>query len=321
MERTKMTPKDFFLWAGAMITLYASVFAFLALLFDYINYTFPDPLRYYADPYASSIPYAMASLIVLTPVFLLLMRIIRRAIVADASRAEIWVRRWALYLTVFAAAATIVVDLIVLLTAFLRGEEITAAFLFKVLVVLLVAGAGFMHFLADLWGFWVRQPGQARLVNYSTGLLVVITIIAGFFIVGTPGQARLARLDDQKVSDLTSIQYQVVNYWQQKQRLPVSLTELNDPLSSYSAPTDPQSGQDYGYRITTPPYSFEVCANFNLESRETIVNGRTIPKPTYPAGDALYVGGSFDTWQHVGGGVQTCFERTIDSERYPPLNK
>src|SRR3989344_9571800 len=215
MERAKTTPKDFFLWAGAMITLYAGVVAFITLLFNYINYTFPDPLRYYTDPYSSGIPYQMASLIVLTPVFLILMRIIRKNIERDPSRAEIWVRRWALFLTVFAAGATIVGDLIVLLTTFLSGEELTFAFLLKVLVVLLVAGAGFMHFMADLWGYWVQNPGRARMVNWSVGVLVIFAIIAGFFIVGTPGQAREYRLDQQKVNDLQSIQSQVVYYWQQ----------------------------------------------------------------------------------------------------------
>src|SRR3989344_1780112 len=165
MDKPKTTPKDFFLWAGAMVTLYAGVISFITLLFNYINYSFPDPLRYYSDPYSSSIPYAMASLIVLTPVFMVLMRIIRRNISADASRGEIWVRRWALFLTVFVAGATIVVDLIVLLTTFLSGESLTAAFMLKVLVVLLVAGAGFMHFLADLRGYWIKEPAKARMVN------------------------------------------------------------------------------------------------------------------------------------------------------------
>ena len=69
MERAKTTPKDFFLWAGAMITLYASIVAFITLLFNYINFAFPDPLQYMGDPYSGGIPYQMASLIVLTPVF------------------------------------------------------------------------------------------------------------------------------------------------------------------------------------------------------------------------------------------------------------
>lgn len=308
MDKPKTTPKDFFLWAGAMLTLYAGVVAFITLLFNYINYTFPDPLRYYSDPYSSGIPYSMASLIVLTPVFMVLMRIIRRNIASDSSRGEIWVRRWALFLTVFIAGATIVVDLIVLLTTFLSGELLTVAFLLKVLVVLFVAGAGFMHFLADLWGFWSKNPGQASLVNWGVGLLVFLTIASGFFIVGTPGQARLSRLDQQKVSDLQTIQWQLVTFWQQKQTLPADLSELDDSLSGFSAPTDVQTGESYIYKRTSQS-SFQLCAMFNSASRGPDIN---YTEPYRYAGEQ-------QTWSHEAG--EACFDRTIDPERYPPITK
>src|SRR4030081_3886133 len=102
MDKPRTTPKDFFLWAGAMVALYISVFSFLGLVFDYINYAFPNPLQtYYVDPYQSGISYEMASLIVMFPLFFVLMWIIHRDIVRDTSRREIWVRRWALMLTLF----------------------------------------------------------------------------------------------------------------------------------------------------------------------------------------------------------------------------
>ena len=44
---------------------------------------------------------------------------------------------------------------------------------------------------------------------------------------------RLFRFDDQKVNDLTMLQYQIVNYWQQKERLPLA---LRDPKQVKSQP-------------------------------------------------------------------------------------
>ncbi len=310
MDRPKATPKDFFLWAGAMVSLYAGVVAFIALIFDYINYTFPDPLQYYGDPY-SSVSYEMAALIVLAPVLLILMRFIRRDIATDASRGELWVRRWALFLTVFAAGATIVIDLITLITTFLSGDDLSARFLLKVLVVLLVAGAGFLHFYADIRGYWMRFPERARAVNWGVGILIVISIVAGFFIVGTPQQARQYRLDEQKVNDLTTLQWQIVSYWQQKQVLPGSLAQLSDPISGFVAPVDPQTGASYRYE-KTGSLSFRLCAGFNLESRGT--NGTNVTRPTEP-----YSKGIQENWQHGAG--EKCFERTIDPELYPPVSK
>src|SRR3989344_4349456 len=153
MEKPKTTPKDFFLWAGAMVTFYWSVIATIFLIFNYIDYTFPNALAYLpADPYQSGISYQMASIIVLLPLYMLLMRLIHGDAVRDSSRNEIWVRRWALILTLFVAGVAIAADLITLLTTFLSGEALTAAFLLKVLVIFLIAAGVFMHFIADLRG-------------------------------------------------------------------------------------------------------------------------------------------------------------------------
>ncbi|MSU73735.1 hypothetical protein EXS56_01190 [Candidatus Kaiserbacteria bacterium] len=317
MDKPKVTPKDFVLWFGAMAALYAGVVAFITLVFEYINKAFPNPVSgsYYVDPYSSSISYETAALIVLTPVFLILMRFIRRDIAADPSRNDIWVRRWALFLTLFIAGATIVVDLIVLLNTYLQGEDLTIGFLLKVLTVLLVVGLGFMHFIADLWGYWEREPMRARMVNWAVGALVLGTIIAGFFIIGTPQQIRMQKQDAIRLQDLQSIQWQVVNYWQQKQQLPVTLSDLADPISGAIVPVDPQTKELYEYS-STGKLSFKLCATFAAEGGQNGMQGRSYPVPAEPKGVGTDIQ---DNWQHSAGRV--CFDRTIDPERYPPYSK
>jgi hypothetical protein len=317
MDKPKVTPKDFFLWAGAMAALFSSVFAFISLIFDYINYTFPDPLQYYSgDPYSSSISYEMASLIVLLPLFIVLMRIIHRNIERDPTRRDIWVRRWALMLTLFVAGAAVAGDLIALIMYFLQGD-LTVRFGLKVLIVLLVASAGFMHFIADMWGYWEQNPSKSRLIGWAVGVLAVITVVAGFFIIGSPWQARLYRFDEQKVSDLQTLQYQIVNYWQSKEKLPATLADLSDPISGFNAPRDAQTGAEYVYQ-STGNLSFKLCATFNAEARSTQMNGvRSVPAMPTP----VEMGGKpiQDNWQHGAGEV--CYERTIDPQRYPPFTK
>jgi len=313
----RATPKDFFLWAGAMIALYAGIFSFVALIFDYINYVFPDTALnyYYVDPYQGGVSYEMASLIVLAPVFLILMRVIRRNIIADPSRNEIWVRRWGLFLTVFLAGAAIAVDLIVLLTSFLNGEDLTVRFLLKVLVVLLVASAGFMHFMADLWGYWQKKPKSARSVNWAVAVLIVVTVGAGFLIIGTPQSQRAYRIDEQRVGDLTQIQSQIVySYYQPKQKLPASLDVLNDPISGWVLPKDPDTGAAYEYRATGA-LSFELCATFAHASRTAQQGGITRPITPYAVGGKEIS----ENWQHPAG--RTCFARTIDPQLYPAPTK
>ncbi len=319
MDTPRVTPKDFVLWFGAMAALYGGVVSFIALVFDYINKAFPNPVQdpyYYVDPYSSGVSYEMASLIVLTPVFMYLMRLIRSDIARDPSRNDIWVRRWAIFLTLFLAGATMVVDLIVLINTYLQGEDLTTAFLLKVLVVFLVTGLGFMHFLADLWGYWNREAARARMVNWAVGAIVLVTIVAGFFIIGTPQQIRAQKQDVRRVSDLQNIQWQVVNYWQQKEKLPASLAELNDPISNSMIPADPATKESYVYKATGTQ-TFQLCATFATagdSSGRTREGSMTAPTEVSSTGKPLQ-----DSWEHPAGEV--CFDRTIDPERYPPYPK
>jgi hypothetical protein len=310
MNTPKVTPKDFFLWAGAMIAIYSSVFALLALLFQYINYAFPDALSYsYMDPFSGGIRFAMATLIVMVPVAVIIMRFIRRDIMETPAKSDLWIRRWILVLTIFVAGLAVVGDLITLINYFLGGD-VTMRFVLKVLVLFLVAGAVFLHFLADFRGYWTANPGRARMVAYGAGLVVVLAIAAGFFIMGSPSQVRLYRFDSQKVSDLQNIQWQIVNYWQQKESLPVTLQEIEDPLSGWMLPKDPQTGADYVYKRNSP-LDFALCATFNADSKDARASSEAMPVRAYGT-----LEGNFE---HGKGEV--CFDRSIDPQRYPPFTK
>lgn len=330
-QNTKVGPKDFFLWAGAMVSFYVAVGSFITLVFDYIDTVFPDVLNYNYDPYSSGIRFAIASVVVLFPLYLLLMWLIRRDINRTPGKSDFWVRRWALVLTIFVAGVSIATDLIVLINYYLGGD-ITMHFILKVLVVLLVAGAGLLHFLADLRGYWIKNPRYVRSVGWAVSVLVAVTIISGFFIIGSPNTIRLYRFDDQKVSDLQNIQWQIVNYWQTKEKLPASLTDLNDPISNFTVPVDSQTGVAYEYiksKITWDgdpgPLSFQLCATFNADTQAnspTASRGimtapikAPVPMGGTPTGEDLQA----DSWYHTTG--HHCFDRKIDPQRYPPFSK
>ncbi len=310
MDKPKTTPKDFFLWAGALITFYWSVIATIFLVFNYIDYSFPNVLVNLSDPYASGISNEMASIIVLLPVYMLLMHLIRKDASTDPSRNDIWVRKWAIILTLFVAGVAIAGDLITLLTTFLSGEELTTSFLLKVIVILLVAAGVFMHFIADLRGYWDMFPMRKKAISISVAVLAVVIIGSGFFIVGTPQQARVARYDTQRVSALQDMQYRITNYWQAKRVLPTSNTELADPLRYGPLPTDPQTGASYVYRATGA-LTFELCATFGTKGDGSQYSYN---EPVAPG-----MVGAKDNWQHDVGKV--CFTRTIDPSFFPPLTK
>ena len=305
----KSSPRDVFMYLLNIAALYISTFSVSTLLFQYINVAFPDPLNPYYDP-GSPIRWALASIIIIFPVFLWVSRFLQRDLTANPQKSELKIRKWLAYFTLFAAAILIIGDLVTLIYNFLKGE-ITASFLLKIFSVLVVAASVFGYYLYDLR----RKPQEfsknARIFVWGVLAVVLATIIYGFFVAGSPFKQRLVRFDQQKVNDLQIIQGQIVNFWTQKERLPQPLDELRDPISGFVPPKDSQSGEAYVYK-TTGKLSFELCAKFNLESKESQIR---LVRPEGPYG----VYGREDNWSHGIGDI--CFERTIDPELYKPVKK
>lgn len=314
IQKPKTTPKDFFLNLGVIAALYVSVVSVLNLLFEVINRSFPDPLQMYVDPYSSAIRWTIASLFIIFPLYILFSWILNRDMVRNPEKRELSVRKWLIFLTLFVAGVVIAVDLIVLINTFLGGE-ITTRFVLKVITVLVVVGAIFGYYLSDVHGKLANGIARTYFA-WGSALFVVASIVVGFIVMGSPTTQRLLRLDDQRVQALSSIQWQLVNYWQQKERLPETLEQLRDPISGFVVPVDPVTGEMYGYE-TTGKNTFKLCATFgasNQGSQVSYETSRPVPMPVPTKG---YGNGIDENWQHSTGKV--CFDRTIDPELYPSL--
>lgn len=249
----------------------------------------------------------MASLIIVFPVFILTSRYLAKSYVKTPAIKDMRTRKWLIYFTLFVAALIMVGDLVRIILTFLEGE-MTIRFILKALSVLLVAAAIFFYYLRDLK---LEKPvPSTKYIVWAIITVVVATIISGFFIIGSPKTERLHRFDYQRLSDLQMVQSQIVYNWQSKEVLPVSLASLTDEIGGFYAPVDPETKEQYEYRIISTT-TFELCATFNLPSEDRI-SAETVPVGPYGKG-------TFDNWKHDAG--HQCFERTIDVQLYPPFNK
>jgi hypothetical protein len=308
MENTEIIkrniPRDLFLHLLAIVTLYWSAVSFVTMLWQYINYFFPDVLNYYPGSFNEPMRFAIASLIIVFPIFILVSWFLNKIYRKEAQVRESKIRKWLIYLTLFITSLVIIGDLVSVINTFLGGE-IKIRFILKALSILLVAIVIFVYYLDD-----VRRDTPTKLAKYFacvTSIIILIAVIGAFFIVGSPMTARLMEFDQQKVSGLQEIQSQIVNYWQRKGSLPNSLSALNDPISGFKIPLDPQSNASYEYNVKDAEnLSFELCATFNNLSQKT-------PSNIYMMGSGMN-----ENWEHGVGRV--CFERTIDKQLYPPLN-
>ncbi len=299
------TPREVFVHLLMMSTLYMSIVSFITLIFQYINILLPDALSYGIMGPLDGVRWTSSTLIVVFPVFLGLSWMLERDLNKTPSRHDLRIRKWLMYFTLFAAAVTIIVELARLVYTFYSGD-LSTQFGLKVLTVLLVAGAVFGYYLWDL-----NRSGKPsmspRIWAIATGIVLLISLVSGVFIAGSPSEQRAIRFDDRRVNDLSSIQGQVIGYWSQKSKLPADLKALHDDITGFTAPIDPETGTAYEYSIKSP-LSFEMCGTFATASKSgnSNLDGSTRPYPAYaPYGD---------NWEHAIG--RQCFTRTIDPDIY-----
>ncbi len=305
-NRQKTTAKDFFLYLGIIIGLYVSSISFLMLVFQIIDKLFPLSGEYYWG-FDSSVRSSLASLIIFFPAFLYVLYLANNDLKLYPEKKEMWVRRWMIFLTLFVAGLTIAIDLTTLIYRFLGAEDLTLRFFLKVFFVLAVAITVFKSTLYDLKRDTFEYTKNMKVYSAIISFVVLISIIYGVVLIGSPAQQRAKMLDEQRVNDLSSIQSQIVyTQWQNKGEVPANLDALRDPISGYMLPTDPETNENYGYKMISKN-SFELCATFKTVSMSA---QNVITKP-YPYFD----GGTNENWQH--GAEKTCFTRTIDDKLYP----
>jgi len=304
-NNVKTSPKDFFLHLLSVITLYVSAGSVIGLLFIYADKIFVDPLEssyLYYNGYAYAVRWPIALLIVVFPAYAWSVWYLNKGYSANPEKKELRVRKWLLFLTLFLAGGIIIGDLVTLVYNFLGGD-LTARFISKIAATLVVAGAAFGYYLSEL----KQNYGLAKLIGWASAAIVVLSVGYGFFVAGSPFEARIKKFDQARVSDLQNTQSQIVEFWRQKERLPETLDELSDSISGYKPPTDPESLKSYDY-VKGEELSFELCAEFSLPSSGDEAASRE-----------FYYAYQDDNWDHEAG--RQCFKRTIDPERYPPYEK
>lgn len=290
----------------AIVTLYLSAVGFGTLLFQYINLVFPDPLVDSALRASGAIRWALASLVIVFPVYIWLSWTLGRELERAPEKRGLRIRKWLLYFTLFAAAVVIIGDLVALLYTFLGGD-LSARFVLKVAAVLFVAAVVFGYYLWNLRGERMAFHDR-RMRFFVSGIIaiVAVAVVGGFFVVGSPFAERARRFDERRVQDLETIQWQVVSYWQRKGKLPAEMDTLRDEISGFVPPRDPENDVAYEYRTLDPKHlTFELCATFGAAGR----SAASAAPQSVPLGPATP-----ENWVHGAGRV--CFERTIDAELY-----
>lgn len=314
----KMHPQFFFISLGVLVSLITVMVSFLQMLFAILEKKFPDALNavytYGYNGYdTEGIRTSLAVLIIVFPTLMVLSYIWTRLQNTKLGTIDLYIRKWMIYLILFIASIVILVDLITLVRYFVAGE-ITIRFIYKVLVTLgsaTLVGGYYIHELQEIFKYRKVYVGIAT-------LSVICAIVFSFFVIGSPKEQRMWRMDERRIQDMQTIQWQVVNFWQQKKILPKTLGEMVNPLSGVTIPLDPEFQKGLVYEYTSKgPLSFEVCATFSLPRIEGLIENQNMYTGGKDIAISRPVGFGNDSWAHEGGSA--CFARTIDTDIFPPI--
>jgi hypothetical protein len=125
----------------------------------------------------------------------------------------------------------------------------------------------------------------------------VAAAVAAIAHLGSPADARLRRLDDQRVRHLKVLSSGIEEHWKRHGKLPASVVELALQPWQEAIERDPETRQPYEYEPRAER-SYRLCAEFALAS----------PEPRSPR--------EREFWRHPAG--RHCFdlEITVESDAH-----
>ncbi len=291
------TAKNVTLQLGSLISLFITIPALIALLFAVITVRFPDPASGYweYESATTTIRTTIAFLIVFFPTYLVLTRVVN-TMRRESEGTYMKITKWLIYIALLIGGGVLLGDLVATISGFLNGE-LTIRFILKALVVLVVVGVAFGYYLLDAQQYW--QTHEKHSIWYGVGISIIVlgSLILGFFHTQTPAAVRDMKLDSQQVTDLQVIQSYILNEYDMSGTLPRNLSEISD---QFDLPAAPSGRAPYTYEITEKGY--ELCAEFAYPTSES----DQYATPIY-YGDLNSTVKNVDNWSHKEG--KWCFER------------
>lgn len=339
---------DVFVYVGIAISLVWSVVNLLQIVFSAIDRKFVDILNAttYVDAYSSDVRMAIASLIVMYPLYVGLSWYVAKDIEKFLYKRDLLIRKVMVYLTLFVTVCTLVGTLVTLIYTYLGGE-LSVRFELKALAVFVVSLSLFAYYLYSMRRDYAKKSYIPLGASIVATVVVIASLVWSVNIIGTPAQMRAKRIDSTRLSDISRIQQEILTRVNMTDKIPESTSELNNAFQGYAVPTDPVTKVAYGYHVVqqptfkmnyvtnkkelATPAIFEVCATFetvrNVDERGVSINASEPMKVgvggsvgiggtdlMYSAMNYYYEGDQSPFWNHEVG--EKCFKRIISAEMY-----
>lgn len=144
----------------------------------------------------------------------------------------------------------------------------------------------------------MNQTNFDRLFAILATAVVTISVIAGFWWLGSPNRQQQIRADQQRIRDIHEIASRLHQQAQQSQNRGKPV-DLQASLSLNNRKTDPISGKTYEYRRLDSTH-YQLCAEFAADSAQNRLGN--------------FSWADKDLWHHLPG--RHCFKLNVLEE--PP---
>jgi len=297
------TAKHFVLQLGSLISLYLSLAFFLVLTFSLVNLLFPDTLDgvWQIESAASSIRLGFAMVLVFFPTYLVLTRIVNQNRRASKDNNYLGLTKWLIYLSLLVGGLVLLGDLVAVIMGFLEGE-LTSRFLLKALAVFVVTGAAFFYYVKDAQGYWLVNEKKSMAYAALATALILGVLVAAVVHIPNPTTVREMKADNEMVSALQNIMWQVQSYHSENSSLPAA---ISDAYGEFDRLPNTTGLADYTYSVESET-EYRLCTTFNHDSNE-LDNQYRQP---YRMDDSI--SWKNNNWDFKAG--EWCFDRVIDKE-------
>ncbi len=237
------------------------------IFFQIINKFLPDLYGHYGTDFSQDVlKFAISAIIIATPIFFIVSRLIYKNLNDGKLAKDAGIRRWLSYFILLVAAILIIVFLILTILSFLNGE-LTMLFVLKVLTVIGISGIVFSFYIYDIRRTTIDKKDKVMMIyTYGSMAIIVIAFIASLFIVESPTETRSRRIDDQIVGNFYAIDSNINSYYATNHKLPENLAVVKNITGfTENIYDNPLTNKAYQYEIIASS-SYKLCTDFKTSN-------------------------------------------------------
>ena len=270
LPRRYGSAREAFLYIIYFATLGIIAFNIGKLSFAWIELNFQDQLaRQNWQSGASGMRWAIASLVVGYPIFLLLGARLSAARRNNPERRTSRLRAWLTYITLIFAALTLIGDLMAVVYQFLSGE-LGTRFLSKAAVVGMISGAILWNYSRESERRDARVDWLGRILAIVVTGFTAVLVVWAFTEVRSPQTARASLADDERLRDLGAITRQIDCHRTYFDEMPQDLAVMSARLDERGAQSPVASGCVVALAtdpLTKAPYQYSDLGDDRYQIR------------------------------------------------------